>query len=97
MELISFLVMDETASATAESGVIENSPRCNTVCACLAFSAFFEMIEWWAALAWGGAADAFLATQGDVWDTQWDMFLALCGAIISQLVLAKWHNRQLGL
>lgn len=68
-----------------------------TVCACLAFSAFFEMIEWWAALAWGGAADAFLATQGDVWDTQWDMFLALCGAIVSQLILSRLHDRQLGL
>jgi putative membrane protein len=68
-----------------------------TTCACLAFSAFFEMIEWWAALAWGGAADAFLATQGDVWDTQWDMFLCLCGALLSQFLLAKWHNRQLGL
>lgn len=68
-----------------------------TTCACLAFSAFFELIEWWAALAWGGAADAFLATQGDVWDTQWDMFICLCGAIISQLVLAKWHDKQLGL
>jgi putative membrane protein len=64
--------------------------------ACLAFSAFFEMLEWWAALAWGGAADAFLATQGDVWDTQWDMFLALCGAVIAQLLLARWHRRQLG-
>lgn len=63
--------------------------------ACLAFSAFFEMIEWWAALIWGGDADAFLATQGDVWDTQWDMFLALCGAIIAQLLLARWHARQL--
>lgn len=63
--------------------------------ACLAFSAFFEMIEWWAALIWGGEADAFLATQGDVWDTQWDMFLALCGAIIAQLLLARWHARQL--
>ncbi len=66
-------------------------------CGCLAFSAFFEMIEWWAALVWGGAADAFLATQGDVWDTQWDMFLALCGAILSQLILSRVHDRQLGL
>ncbi|MGH8104722.1 MAG: DUF2238 domain-containing protein [Arenimonas sp.] len=66
-------------------------------CGCLAFSAFFEMIEWWAALIWGGAADAFLATQGDVWDTQWDMFLALCGAILSQLLLSRLHDRQLGL
>jgi putative membrane protein len=68
-----------------------------TTCACLAFSSFFEMIEWWSALVWGGKADAFLATQGDVWDTQWDMFLCLCGAIVSQLLLSKWHNRQLGL
>ena len=67
------------------------------VSVCLAFSAFFEMIEWWAALIWGGDADAFLATQGDVWDTQWDMFLALCGAITAQLVLARWHDRALGL
>jgi len=66
-------------------------------CGCLAFSAFFELIEWWAALIWGGEADAFLATQGDVWDTQWDMFLALCGAILSQLLLSRLHDRQLGL
>jgi putative membrane protein len=64
--------------------------------ACLSFSAFFEFIEWWAALAWGADADAFLATQGDVWDTQWDMFLALCGAFLAQLLLARWHDRQLG-
>jgi putative membrane protein len=65
--------------------------------AALSFSAFFELIEWWAALVWGGDADAFLATQGDVWDTQWDMFLALCGAIAAQLGLARVHDRQLGL
>ena len=65
--------------------------------ACLSFSAFFEFIEWWAALAMGGAADAFLATQGDVWDTQWDMFLALCGALLAQLLLGRMHDRQLGL
>jgi len=63
--------------------------------AALSFSAFFEMIEWWAALIWGGAADAFLATQGDVWDTQWDMFLALLGSVLSQLVFSSMHNRQL--
>ena len=67
------------------------------VCACLAFSAFFEMIEWWAALIWGGEADAFLATQGDVWDTQWDMFCALIGVVLSQLLLARRHDHQLGL
>jgi putative membrane protein len=65
------------------------------VCACLAFSAFFEMIEWWSALIGGAAADDFLATQGDVWDTQWDMFLALIGAITSLLLLSRAHDRQL--
>lgn len=65
--------------------------------AALSFSAFFELIEWWAALVWGGDADAFLATQGDPWDTQWDMFLALCGAIAAQLGLSRVHDRQLGL
>ena len=64
--------------------------------ACLSFSAFFEFIEWWAALVWGADADAFLATQGDPWDTQWDMFLALCGAFLAQVLLARWHDRQLG-
>jgi putative membrane protein len=68
------------------------------VCAiCLSFSAFFEFIEWWAALIMGGDADAYLATQGDIWDTQWDMFLALIGAILAQLLLARLHERQLGL
>ncbi len=67
------------------------------VCAAaLSFSAFFELIEWWAALVWGGNADAFLATQGDVWDTQWDMFCALIGALLAQLLLARPHDRQLG-
>lgn len=64
--------------------------------ACLSFSAFFELIEWWAALAFGADADAFLATQGDVWDTQWDMFLCLCGAIASLLLFSRLHDRQLG-
>ncbi|HSD15760.1 MAG TPA: DUF2238 domain-containing protein [Thermomonas sp.] len=64
--------------------------------ACLSFSAFFELIEWWAALIYGADADAFLATQGDQWDTQWDMFLCLCGAATSLLLLSRWHDRQLG-
>ena len=64
-------------------------------CICLAVSAFYEFIEWWVALLSGSSADAFLATQGDIWDTQWDMFLALCGAIVSQLILTRWHDRQL--
>ena len=64
-------------------------------CICLAVSVFYEFIEWWVAIASGSAADEFLATQGDIWDTQWDMFLALCGAIASQILLARWHDRQL--
>jgi putative membrane protein len=64
--------------------------------ACLSFSAFFELIEWWSALAFGADADAFLATQGDVWDTQWDMFLCLLGAIASLLLWSRLHDRQLG-
>jgi putative membrane protein len=67
-----------------------------TTCVCLAFSAFYEMLEWWVAVASGDEAVAFLATQGDVWDTQWDMFLALLGAVCSQLLLGRWHDRQLG-
>jgi len=67
------------------------------VAAALSFSAFFELLEWWAALVWGGDADAFLATQGDIWDTQWDMFLAMCGAIVSLLVWSRVHDRQLRL
>jgi len=61
----------------------------------LGISATYEFTEWWAALAGGEAAGAFLGTQGDVWDTQWDMFLAGCGAIASQLLLARLHDRQL--
>lgn len=60
---------------------------------CLAISAFYELIEWWVSVVTGTAADAFLGTQGDVWDTQWDMSLALYGAIISLLVLSKLHDR----
>jgi putative membrane protein len=67
------------------------------IAAALSFSAFFELIEWWAALIWGGEADAFLATQGDVWDTQWDMFMALIGAILAQLMLSRRHDREMGL
>ena len=67
------------------------------VAAALSFSAFFEMIEWWAALIFGGDADAFLATQGDPWDTQWDMFLAMIGALLALALLTRWHNRELRL
>lgn len=64
-------------------------------CICLAISAFYEFIEWWAALLSEEASQAFLGTQGDHWDTQWDMFLALNGAIFAQLILRKSHDRQL--
>jgi putative membrane protein len=64
-------------------------------CICLAVSAFYEFIEWWVALIAGAGADEFLATQGDVWDTQWDMFLAFLGAIAAQLLLGRLHDRQL--
>jgi putative membrane protein len=62
-------------------------------CVCLAISAFYEFIEWWVAVASGTAAEAFLGTQGDVWDTQWDMFIALIGAMVAQWTLARWHDR----
>jgi putative membrane protein len=62
---------------------------------CLAISAVYEFTEWWAALAGGEAAESFLGTQGDVWDTQWDMFLAFCGSILAQLTLGRPHDRQL--
>jgi putative membrane protein len=65
------------------------------VCVCLAFSAFYELLEWWAAVLGGESADAFLGTQGDVWDTQWDMFLALLGTVAAQLGLSRVHDRAL--
>lgn len=65
------------------------------ICIVLAVSAFYELIEWWSALVMGQAADEFLGTQGDPWDTQWDMFLALVGALVAQLLLARWHDRQI--
>ena len=65
-----------------------------TTSICLAVSAFYELIEWWAALALGQGAHEFLGTQGDEWDTQWDMFLALVGACTAQLMLSRWHDRQ---
>ena len=61
----------------------------------LGVSAVYEFTEWWAALAGGVAAQDFLGTQGDVWDTQWDMFIAFCAAIVAQLALARIHDRQL--
>ena len=65
------------------------------VCICLAISASYELIEWGVAELTGSAADAFLGTQGDVWDTQWDMLLAFCGAISSLIGLSGLHDQQL--
>jgi putative membrane protein len=62
---------------------------------CLAISACYEFIEWWSALIGGSAATDFLGTQGDVWDTQWDMLMALVGSILAQILLARVHDRQL--
>lgn len=61
----------------------------------LAISASYEFFEWWVAVIEGSEATAFLATQGDVWDTQWDMFLALCGAIGAQVLFAGVQDRQI--
>jgi putative membrane protein len=65
------------------------------ICFCLALTALYELIEFWTALATGEAAEAFLGTQGDPWDTQWDMMLALIGAITALLLLSQWHDHQL--
>jgi putative membrane protein len=65
------------------------------LCVVLAFSAFYELIEWWAALVSSEAAESFLGTQGYVWDTQSDMLWALCGAIVALLTLSKLHDRQI--
>jgi len=64
-------------------------------CVALAISALYELIEWAAALALGQGADEFLGTQGDVWDTQSDMFCALVGALATVLILQYWHTKQL--
>lgn len=63
---------------------------------CLSISAAFELSEWSAAIALGADADAYLATQGDPWDTQWDMGLALIGAVAAQILLGRLHDRQMG-
>ena len=66
-----------------------------TVSVCLAFSACYEFIEWWTALATGDKATDFLGTQGDPWDTQEDMFLALVGASCAMMFMSRWHDRSL--
>jgi len=66
-----------------------------TTCVCMAISATYELFEWLMAVLSGSAAMAFLGTQGDVWDTQWDMLIALIGALTAQLLLSRIHERQL--
>jgi putative membrane protein len=63
---------------------------------CLSISALYELVEWLTAVLTGSAAEAFLGTQGDPWDTQWDMFCALIGALTALLTLSRLHDRQLG-
>jgi putative membrane protein len=65
------------------------------ICFCLALAAFYEMIEWWAALLSEDAAEAFLGTQGYTWDTQSDMAFALAGAGLALIALSRTHDRQL--
>ncbi|MEO5694202.1 MAG: DUF2238 domain-containing protein [Usitatibacter sp.] len=64
-------------------------------CVALAISAFYELLEWWAALAMGQGADEFLGTQGDPWDTQSDMFMALIGATLAMTLFARLHDRRM--
>jgi putative membrane protein len=66
-----------------------------SVCIPLAFSAFYELIEWWVALATGEAADAFLGAQGDPWDTQKDMALCLSGSILALILLSRAHDQSI--
>jgi len=66
-----------------------------TICFCLALSASYELIEWLTAELTGSAADAFLGTQGDVWDTQWDMFFALIGAVTAVVTMSRIQDRQI--
>lgn len=65
------------------------------LCICLAISAFYELIEWWAAILTGEGAEAFLGTQGYAWDTQSDMMWALGGAALALILLSRMHDRQL--
>jgi putative membrane protein len=66
-----------------------------SICVALAISGVYELVEWWAALALGQGAEEFLGTQGDPWDTQSDMFLALIGATVALVTLSRIHDRQL--
>lgn len=77
--------------------VVKNSRWLNfiTVSIALAFSAFYEFIEWWVSLASGSAGDSFLGTQGDIWDTQWDMFLCFIGATLAVSLFSKLHDQSI--
>lgn len=66
-----------------------------SICVAMAISAWYELLEWWAALIMGQGADEFLGTQGDQWDTQSDMWMAFLGATVAMVLLARLHNRQL--
>lgn len=65
------------------------------VCFCLAFAAFYELLEWWTAVLYGESAEAFLSMQGYAWDTQADMWTALVGAVAALVLLGRWHDRQM--
>ena len=65
------------------------------VSVCLAFSACYELVEWLTAVSSGAAADDFLGTQGDPWDTQTDMAMALVGALVAVAVMTRWHDRSM--
>jgi putative membrane protein len=65
------------------------------ICIAMAFSAWYELIEWAAALILGQGADAFLGTQGDPWDTQWDMFMCFIGSVVAMLALSREQDRQM--
>lgn len=65
------------------------------ICVCLALSAFYELIEWWVAIISGKSSEAFLGTQGYIWDTQSDMAFAVIGAIVALALLSRVHDGQL--
>ena len=66
-----------------------------SVCVVMAISAWYELVEWWSALALGQGADEFLGTQGDPWDTQSDMMFAFIGAMTALVIMTRWHDRQM--
>ncbi len=78
-------------------GVVRKGAWLNfmVVCICLAISASYELLEWQAAVWSGTKADAFLSTQGDVWDTQKDMTLAFIGAMTALAMLSSWHDKEM--